>query len=74
MSRNEGEQQNSSPSAKNANGTMFSNNNRIKSPSDTSIYAPALNFTPDKGKGINERKRFVVDKISDFVESIRLDQ
>ena len=42
---------------------------RIRSPSDTTLYAPALKLIDGKG-GENE----IIDKISNFVESIRFEQ
>ena len=38
---------------------------RVKSPSDTTLYAPGLTKTPDRNKYC------MINKISDFVESIR---
>ena len=43
----------------------------IKSPSDTTIYAPALNLTPVH-KPQEERDEQMVNKISEFVEQVRL--
>ena len=56
--------------------------NRIKSPSDTTIYAPALQKTPEQNKGpifanyggevLNEDEQ-MADKISDFVDRVHLE-
>ena len=46
------------------------NTNRVKSPSDTTIYTPGVRRTPEK---INQDiDRVLIDKISNFVESVRL--
>ena len=42
--------------------------NTVKSPSDTTVYAPALRRMAE-----NHNSQQLMDKISNFVESIRLD-
>ena len=49
--------------------------NRIKSPSDTTIYAPALKLTPECSGNIIQgvSGRVAVDQVAQFVDNIRLE-
>ena len=62
-------QYDSSESGGSDNEGMTSQNNRdmIKSPSDTTVYIPAL------AKANKDRSSDVIDRISNFVEKVRLD-
>ena len=50
--------------------------NIVKSPSDTTIYAPALKLTPEKfqevGKDRNQRNDNSIEQISNFVDQMRI--
>ena len=50
-------------------GKVDKTNNRIKSPSDTTLYTPALKKTLDNANKVVDRE--LIDKISEFVESVR---
>ena len=47
----------------------------VKSPSDTTIYAPGLKLTPKKAQDNlgKSGQRDIIDQISNFVEQVRLD-
>ena len=49
----------------------------VKSPSDTTIYAPALNLTPVKNKSVRPRDKVPAvvndDHIAEFIQNIRLE-
>ena len=77
------------PKGKNNQGLTVLNGRGVKSPSDTTLYAPTLKKTPDRilnigfGREMNERdmrpleptkNADVTDQISNFVENIRLEQ
>ena len=52
-----------------SNMNRNANTSRVKSPSDTTVYSPALKRTPER---INQDiDRTLIDKISEFVESVR---
>ena len=45
----------------------------VKSPSDTTLYAPALHRAEVREDNLN-RQRELIDKISNFVEDVRLEE
>ena len=57
---------NKTPTKCNDQNNKVTNESTIKSPSDTTIYAPALN------KGFNNQNNQQINKITNFVESMRV--
>ena len=64
---------NSNYASKQANGTSKGRNiwqNNLKSPSDTTLYTPGLQRTPEQMA--EKIDRSLIDKISEFVETVRV--
>ena len=61
--------------SKNDAGETQGTFNRIKSPSDTTIYAPALKLTPERPVNINQGAsgRIAVDQVAQFVDNIQIE-
>ena len=48
-------------------------NTMIKSPSDTTIYAPGLRQVSSNNNGNDNTNKEIIDRISDFVEEVRME-